>query len=439
MSKRSNSAQMKILVFATQDNVLAARISIALTNVGFRVAALTFRGHCVRKARIVLQHFAYDASLPLKSIIRAIDRWNPHLLVCTDDFAVGQLQSLRQRTAASRDKAGKHIRNLIELSLGPPASFLAMRNKSDFLTLAEREGLRCPKTIVLPAAHEFASVHAKWNYPLVVKADESDGGRCVRVVNSDTDLRTAVWELQTPCTWRARRFFGNLLGSGLFMLPLRRTISLQEHIVGRPANRAVVCWQGKVLAGISVEAVEVTHERGPASVVRLIDHPDMTMVSDRMVKRLNLSGFVGFDFILDSANLAWLLEMNPRVTQISHFFLADGTNLAGSLYRQMKRQLPPSGLAAGQRDLIALFPNEIIRSPSSSYLRSCQHNVPWEEPDLVRTVLNRVLRKGILQRARALLEVYFPSLVGALVRLGIIDARRESFALSHLEEITPPL
>ena len=209
--------------------------------------------------------------------------------------------------------------------------------------------------------------------------------------------------------------------------------------MGRPSNRAVVCWQGKVLAGISVEAVEVTHERGPASVVRLIDHPEMTMISESMVKRLNLSGFVGFDFILDSSNVAWLLEMNPRVTQISHFFLADGTTLAGSLYGQMKRQLPRLPLGAVHQDLVALFPNEIIRSPSSKYLRSCQHDVPWEEPDLVRTVLNRVFRAGIRKRARSFLEYYFPPLVGALVRLGIIDARTESYALSHLEEITPPL
>jgi predicted ATP-grasp superfamily ATP-dependent carboligase len=31
-----------------------------------------------------------------------------------------------------------------------------------------------------------------------------------------------------------------------------------------------------------------------------------------MVERLNLSGFVGFDFVLDSSNQAWLIEMNPR-------------------------------------------------------------------------------------------------------------------------------
>jgi hypothetical protein len=205
-------------------------------------------------------------------------------------------------------------------------------------------------------------------------------------------------------------------------LPLRRTISLQEYIVGRPGNRAVICWKGKVLAGISVEAVEVTHERGPASVVRLIDHPEMATASERMVKGLHLSGFVGFDFMIDSANEAWLLEINPRVTPICHFALADGTNLAGALFTQMKKQLPRSRPAPIDRDLIALFPNAIARSPSSDYLLSCQHDVPWEEPDLVRGALNQIRRTQIRRQARGFVEYYLPAVVGGLVRVGLLGA-----------------
>jgi glutathione synthase/RimK-type ligase-like ATP-grasp enzyme len=439
MSNCANAAQLKILVFATQNNPLAARISIALAYVGFRVAALTPPGHPARQARKIQRHFAFHTRSRMKSIIRAIDRWSPDLLACTDDLAVRELQTLHHRTAASDNNAGRRVADLIELSFGLPTSFSAIRNKSDFLALAELEGLRCPKTIVVPAARIFESAPAGLSYPIVVKADHSDGGRCVRTVNSDADLRAAVWELQTPSTWRGRRFFGVMLGSealGLHMLPLRRTISLQERIMGRPCNRAVICWKGKVLAGISVEAVEVTYAHGPASVVKLMDHFEMAMACERMVKRLHLSGFVGFDFILDSANRAWLLEMNPRVTQTCHFLLADGTNLAGSLYTQMNRQPPPVRLAPIHRDLIALFPNEILRCPSSNYLQSCQHDVPWEEPELVRSVLNEALRIGIRKRARKFLEYHFPPIVGALVRLGLIGAQATS---PHLEEIIPLL
>jgi glutathione synthase/RimK-type ligase-like ATP-grasp enzyme len=423
-----DAANLKILVIATQKTPLAARISMALANVGFRVAALTPYGHPVRRSREVQDHFAYHARPRFRSTVRAIHQWCPDLLVCADDLAVRHLQALHKRTAASDDKSQRHISGLIELSLGPPTSFPAMHNKSDFLTLVETEGLRCPKTIVFPAARAFESVPAELTYPVVVKADQSYAGLCVRIVKGDAKLRAAVWELQTPSTWYGifRWLFGATLGSAALarlMLPLRRTLSLQQYILGRPSNRAVVCWKGKVLTGISVEAVEVKYEHGPASVVRPIDHPEMALCAERMVKRLDLSGFVGFDFVLDSSNQAWVIEMNPRVTPICHFSLADGTNLAGSLYAQMTGRRPQSRLAAINHCPIALFPDEIARSPSSKYLQPCQHDVPWNEPEFVRIMLNRVLGTGIRRRTRAFLERYFPAVVGALVGLGLAEPR----------------
>ena len=125
--------------------------------------------------------------------------------------------------------------------------------------------------------------------------------------------------------------------------------------------------------------------------------------------------------VLDSSNQAWLIEMNPRVTPICHFSLANGMTLAGSLYKQMTGLRPPSKLAPINRGLIALFPDEIVRSPSSKYLQSCQHDVPWNEPEGVSSVLNHALRTGILRRARTCLERYVPALVGAFVRLGLAD------------------
>jgi hypothetical protein len=427
----AGAAKLRILVIATQKTALAARIAMALADVGFLVAALTPHGHPVRRSRKISDHFAYRARAQLKSIVRAIDRWSPDLLVCADDLAVRELQTLHQRTAASDDKARRHISGLIELSLGPATSFPAMYSKSDFLALAEIEGLRSPRTMVIQATRTFESVPAQLIYPIVVKADQSYGGLCVRIANSDADVRATVWELQTPPTWRSifRRFFGAILGSealGPLRLPLRRTTSLQQYIPGRPSNRAVICWKGKVLAGISVEVVEVTHESGPASVVRLIDHSEMTIVAEHMVKRLDLSGFVGFDFVLDSGNQAWIIEMNPRVTPICHFSLADGTSLAGSLYTQMTGLRPLSRLAPINGGLIALFPNEIVRSPSSEHLQSCEHDVPWNEPDVVRSVLDRALRTGIWRRVRTFLERYLPAAIGALVRLRLADPRRDN-------------
>jgi hypothetical protein len=152
----ADAAKLKVLVIATQKTVVAARISMALADVGFRVAALTPDGHPVRRSREISDHFAYHTRLQ-KSTVRAIDRWSPDLLVCADDLAVKVLQTLHQRTAASDDKARRHISELIELSLGPATSFPEIRNKSDFLARVEIEGLRSPRMIVIPATRAFES------------------------------------------------------------------------------------------------------------------------------------------------------------------------------------------------------------------------------------------------------------------------------------------
>jgi hypothetical protein len=429
-SPGAKAVKLKVLVVATQKAALGARIAIALADVGFHVAALTSYGHPLRRSRKVRDHFTYYRWLRLRLTVRALEQWSPDFLVCADDLAVRQLQMLHQRMASSNDKARLDICKLIELSLGPAASFPTIRNKSDFLLYAANEGLRCPTTVVIPAGRALETLPTNLNYPIVAKADQSYGGICVRIVNNDAAFRTAVWELQTPATWHGigRRLFGAILGSTAgvpLRFFLRRTISLQHYIHGHPANRAVICWKGKVLTGISVEAIEVKAEHGPASVVRIIDHPDMATAADRMVKCLNLSGFIGFDFILDSSNQAWIIEMNPRATPICHLSLAGGTNLAETLYAHMRGRCPPSNLAPFIPDVIALFPDEVIRSPSSDYLRRCRHDVPWDEPELVCSVLSQGLRMGIWMRIRKFVERY-PSIAGTLVRCGVMAVKPRS-------------
>jgi glutathione synthase/RimK-type ligase-like ATP-grasp enzyme len=422
-------ANSKVLVIATQNTVVAARISIALFDVGFGVATVTPREHPIRRSRHVREHYSYHNSAQLKSIIHAIKKCAPGLLVCTDDRSVAQLIRLHQRAATSDDQSLRKISELIELSLGPPASFPAMRSKGEFLSRAAAEGLRCPKTFVAQTSRPLEVVPAELTYPIVIKADQSYGGVCVRIVRCSAEVRSTVWELQTPTHWRImfRKSVGAILGSQSltrFNLPLRRTVSVQQFISGRPSNRAVICWKGKVLAGISVEALEVTDECGPASVIRVIEHPEMTRAVDRAVECLNLSGFVGFDFIVDSLDQAWMIEMNPRVTPICHFSLTDGTNLAASLYAETTGVQPLSRARAVNRGPIALFPNEGHRSASSEYLLFGQHDVPWQEPEVVLAVLNQTLQTRVYKRVRMVLERYFPAVVSGLIKLGLADPRR---------------
>jgi hypothetical protein len=71
--------------------------------------------------------------------------------------------------------------------------------------------------------------------------------------------------------------------------------------------------------------------------------------------------------------------------------------------------LPPSPApASASRDVVALFPGEIMRSPVSEHIRSSWHDVPWSEPQLVHHMLDQALRTGLTRRVRTFIERYLP-------------------------------
>jgi hypothetical protein len=131
----------------------------------------------------------------------------------------------------------------------------------------------------------------------------------------------------------------------------------------------------------------------------VIDNLEITATAETLVERLNLSGFIGFDFILDAAGHAWLLEMNPRVTSTSHLCVGD-INLSAALWKRLTGSQAELGASRIQSELaIALFPLELQRCLHSPYLAHVYHDVPWEHPEFVDVCLRSALRLHSFKRA----------------------------------------
>jgi predicted ATP-grasp superfamily ATP-dependent carboligase len=159
---------------------------------------------------------------------------------------------------------------------------------------------------------------------------------------------------------------------------------VQSYIHGRPANCAVVCWKGRVLAGIGVEVVASDGTTGPASVVRVVDNAEMMFAAERIASRLGLSGFFGLDFMIEQGTGAsYLIEMNPRTTPLCHLRLGKGRDMAAALWAQLSGQpfqeVPP----VTQNEIIAYFPEAC----KSELLQSCFEDIPQGEPELVQELL----------------------------------------------------
>ncbi len=112
--------------------------------------------------------------------------------------------------------------------------------------------------------------------------------------------------------------------------PRQRAVVLQQYVDGVAAKRSVACRDGVVLAGVSVEPLDGA---GPAMVAKIINHTAMETVASFVVKTLKLSGFVGFDFVLEhGSHRAWLIAVKPYATPVSQLVAAGDVGLPQALH-----------------------------------------------------------------------------------------------------------
>jgi hypothetical protein len=124
-------------------------------------------------------------------------------------------------------------------------------------------------------------------------------------------------------------------------------------------------------------------------VVERIDHVEMEKASAAAVKLLGMSGFCGFDFVLEQGTRrAWLLEMNPRLTAISHLPFGQGADLIAAMNVTYLRSQPSVRRRLPQ-DTVALFPKELDRDPFALQSSNTYHDVPWDDPRLVSACVRR--------------------------------------------------
>lgn len=393
----------RILVSTTLHWPIGARIAIAFADLGCSVEALCPAQHQLLGIRAVRKCYAYSVFRPLASLHEALRSARPDLVIPCDDKAAVNLH----RLYASLTNAGSasEQRAVIERSLGTPAACTLATARAPVLALAGQIGVRAPRTEVIHSAGELSAWLVRRGFPAAIKIDKSCGGQGVSIVRSHEEALRAYRHrvLHNSVLNTSRRLLLERDSSAIlnWLHPTRSVVNVQDFIAGTPANRAVACWRGEVLAGISVEALRTQHATGPATVVRVLQIPEMQDAAERVVRRLKLSGLWGLDFILESkTGAAYLVEINPRATPICHLSLGEGQDLPAALYARLTDTTPIAAPATVHHKIIALFPGEWQRNAASTYLRSAYHDVPWQEPVLVRDGVDRPWsERGVLARA----------------------------------------
>ena len=398
----------KVLVVTTCRWVPTARLAMALDHAGCAIEAVCPPRHPLCKTRIVRRMHAYRDLMPLGSIKDAIVAAKPDLLVPGDDLATQHLHELYCR--AHRPGKTAAISELIERSLGAPQSFSIVYARTALMECAQELGIRVPKSEVVTNIEDVKRWVGRLGFPTVLKADGTSGGDGVRVVHTLEEAERAFRALQAPPLF-ARAVKQALLDQDKrFLWPslLRRraVVNAQTFVAGREATSAIACWKGTVLAGLHFEVLRKVDDAGPSTVVRLIENAEMSLAAEKLVRRLNLSGLHGFDFMLEaSTGHAYLLEINPRATQVGHLTLGPGHDLPAALYAAVSGEPIRTARKVTENDIIALFPQEWSADPESEFLQSGYHDVPWEEPELV----NECIRMSRKQRALETTRNWFRS------------------------------
>ena len=167
---------------------------------------------------------------------------------------------------------------------------------------------------------------------------------------------------------------------------------MQAYVDGTPANTMAASWGGKVLGHVSVSTLTSMGATGATMVAQILVNDDMSRSAVLLARELGICGFFGLDFVVERATgVPYLIELNPRCTQLGHLKLAGQGSLADLLasgFRGIGASIPEAkGLRAG--DVVALFPVVQPGSMDGRYPQPVWYDVPVQEPALVQELLRK--------------------------------------------------
>ncbi|MBE7159572.1 MAG: ATP-grasp domain-containing protein, partial [Rhodospirillales bacterium] len=320
---------------------------------------------------------------------------------------------MRDLHTIGRSTEDPWLRTLIEDCTASAVKHPVVTSRARLLALATAQGVRVPPSVALPDLRALQRWMEDHPTPWVMKADGSWSGFGVRIINDAAEAEAAFTQLSQRASLRfALResiLEGNHFGYRPWLRHDRPALSAQGFVDGWPANIGVACWKGEVLASTCAEAVATETATGPSTVARIIQNAEMTEAARRIVSALGLSGLIGFDFMIEAATgAAYLIEMNPRSTPICALRLGAGRDLTEALLARRMGRPVRERAPRTERDIVVAFPETWMLDPSNTFLRDGFHDVPWEQPALVRRLmqaerrerfwifrtLRRVLRRG---------------------------------------------
>jgi len=357
------------------------RMPGALARAGFDVTLVAPAGALAARSR----HVRHSRTLPedanaqswLMTLVAAIEATRPAIVLPGDETSV----RLMQTYAASRPPIlppdmTREVVDLFVHSLGTPMFYDAATDKARLAPLMQRAGVPIPEFRIVRSAGEAARAFADLGGDVVVKPSNGTGSRDVRFCATPEATADAF----------VRACDGN---RGLGALDRDATVLVQRRIRGSMLGRSAVAFRGAELAGFARERIQSVRPLGGSSVVRYVHAPQAATFSQRAAHALGITGFFSIEFCVDDeSGVPYLIDFTRRMAPPTHTGALVGVDLCAALARALCGELgPPLDLPPGTAYTMTLFPQELWRDPRSPALRSHPMDVPWDDPELLRELL----------------------------------------------------
>lgn len=391
----AKSMTRKVLLITSCRWFSVARLATAFRRSGCAVEVVCPGNHPVLATRELQGNYRYLGIAPLRSVRTAILASRPDILVPCDDLSMRHLHRLYEAAINTSDETAAFLCNLIQLSLGDPSGYSITESREKLMEIVRQAGIQTPEAKNVSSVEEVKDWLAWRGLPAVLKADGTSGGEGVRIVHTKGEAarayRTLRRPLSAPIVAKRALLDGDWTSVPPWLQQQQRSVSIQAFVDGPDANVAAACWEGEVLSSISVEVVETWRPKGPATIIRCIHKDEMAESVTRIVKALGFSGLCGFDFLIDrTTGQPILLEMNARATQTCPLTLGQDRDPVAFLSARVTGQLQRREPLEVPGDTIALFPLAWQGDTTSKTFLSAYHDIPWDEPELIRLGMAQV-------------------------------------------------
>jgi hypothetical protein len=384
-----------VLIVSTDLWPGTTRLALRLCKYGARVSALCPAQSDLRFTNQIASCHSLRILDPWRSVRDAIEKSRAEYLVPGDELAYFLVNEFAIRFPS--------YAGLVERSMGPASSYESMRCRVRPLILAAMLGIKTPATISVKSIADLQGWQHGQSHPYVLKRDGSWAGNGVEIVSDEAMLTDCFARISARPSARQRLstllVYGDQIASIDSIVMKETAISAQEFIAGIPANAMFACQKGRILGNVQARVVAAVGRTRPGLIMELINDERIERAGQLLAEAFQFSGFFGLDFILSEATgEPYLIELNPRCTQLGHIQVANQPDLAGLLWAEWSGEAPPERGDPSLGNLFCSYPSALQLGLDDAYLRQARFDVSDEEMPLLDELANAIRKPTLIAR-----------------------------------------